>query len=239
MQFNQFRRVNMKFLNPYHRKLLAAGICLLPLTGFAAEDSGDLSYGYIQADYINLDIDQPGEDDVFEGDFDNGGGLGLSVSIPLNEVFYLFGDYSETDSDFAFADNTGTFIPGNVDLQRVTLGGGFIMPMNERSDLVFSGGYSDIDFDHFGFGASPGDNSLDDLDDDPSDGYVADVKWRSQWTQAIEGTLGARYTDIEAADGLSFIGSVLFELSPNWGLNLSVDAGDELITYGAGVRMTF
>jgi hypothetical protein len=229
----------MKFMNPYQRKLLAAAVCLMPLTGFAADASDDLSYGYIEADYINLDIDQPGEDDVFEGDFDNGGGLGASASIPLSEVFFLFADYSETDSDFSFADNTGRFIPGNTDLQRVNLGGGFVMPLTSGADVVIRGAYSDLDFSHFGFGGTPGDDSLDDLDEDPSDGWMADVAWRAQLTEAIETSLGARYTDIEAADGVSFIGSLLFELSPNWGINLQVDAGDELITYGAGVRMTF
>jgi hypothetical protein len=229
----------MKSLHNYQRKLLVAGICLVPMTGFAADAGDDLSYGYIEADYINLDIDQPGEDDVFDGDFDNGGGLGLSASFPIGEQAFLFADYSETDSDFSFADNTGVFIPGNVDLQRVNLGGGFAMPMSSGADLVIRAAYSDLDFDHFGFGASPANNSLDDLDEDPSDGWMADVSWRAQWTQGMEGSLGVRYTDIEAADGVSFLGNILFELSPNWGLNLQVDAGDELITYGAGVRMTF
>ena len=64
----------MKSMNPYQRNLLAAAVCLLPAAGFAADAGDDLSYGYIEADYINLDIDQPGEDDVFDGDFDNGGG---------------------------------------------------------------------------------------------------------------------------------------------------------------------
>jgi hypothetical protein len=229
----------MKSMNPYQRKLLAAAACLLPMTGFAADAGDDLSYGYIEADYINLDIDQPGEDDVFEGDFDNGDGFGLTASIPINEAFFLFGDYTSTDSDFSFADNTGVFIPGNVDLKRVNLGGGFVMPMSSGADLVIRGAYSDLDFDEFGFGGTAANNSLDDLDEDPSDGYMADVSWRAQWTEAMEGSLGVRYTDIEAADGLSFVGNVLFELSPNWGINLQIDAGDELITYGAGVRMTF
>jgi hypothetical protein len=229
----------MKSTNSYHRKLLAAAVCLLPITAFAADNTSDLSYGYIEADYINLDVDQPGEGNAFDGDWDNGDGFGVSASFPIGEKFFLFGDYSETDSDFSFIDNTNRFIPGNVDIKRLNLGAGIAMPMSERSDLVISGGYADIDFGSFGFGANPDNDSIDDLNEDPSDGFIADVRLRSQWTQAIEGSIGARYTDLEATDGISLVGNVLFELSPNWGINLQVDAGDELITYGAGVRMTF
>lgn len=229
----------MKSMNPYQRKLLAAAVCLLPMTGFAADANDELSYGYVELDYINLDVDQPGERNVFDGDFDNGGGYGLSASIPLNEMWFLFGDYTDTDSDFGFTDNTGRFFPGNIDIKRLNLGAGVAMPMNERSDLVISGAYADLDYGDFNFGAAGGTNSIDDITGDTSDGYMADVRWRSQWTQAVEGSLGARYTDIGNTDGLSFIGNVLFEFAPNWGINLQVDAGDELITYGAGVRMTF
>lgn len=228
----------MKSMTPKQRTVLAAAICLLPVAGLA-QDVDELSYGYIEADYINLDIDQPGEDNAFEGDWDNGDGFGVTASVPLNEAFFLFGDYTSTDSDFSFRDNTGIVIPGNADVKRVNLGGGFVMPMASGADLVIRGAYSDIDLDEFGFGASPSTGALNDLTEDPSDGYFADVSWRAQWTEAMEGSLGVRYTDIEAADGLSFVGNVLFELSPNWGINLQIDAGDELITYGAGVRMTF
>lgn len=229
----------MKSFSTNQRKLLAAAICLLPMTGFAADNPNGLSYGYVEVDYLNLDIDQPGEGNVFEGDWDNGDGFGVSASFPLGERFFIFGDYSSTDSDFNFIDNTNRFIPANVDVKRVNLGAGAAFPMSDRSDLVVSGAYSDIDFGSFGFGATPDNNSIDDLNEDPSDGFIADVRIRSQWTQAMEGSIGARYTDLEATDGLSLVGNVLFELSPTWGINLQVDAGDELITYGAGVRMTF
>jgi hypothetical protein len=220
-------------------KLLAAATCLLPMTAFAADAGDDLRYGYVEADYINLDVDQPGEGNVFDGDWDNGDGFGVSASFPLNEMWFLFGDYTKTDSDFSFVDNTNRFIPGNVDLKRLNLGAGVALPMSSGADIVIRGAYADLDFGSFALGSSPDTNSLRDLRHDPSDGWMGDVSWRAQWTQGMEGSLGVRYTDLEATDGVSFIGNLLFELGPNWGINLQVDAGDELITYGAGVRMTF
>lgn len=229
----------MKALNHCNRQIMLAGICLLPLTGFAADASDELSYGYVELDYINFDVDQPNEDNIFSGDFDNGGGYGVSLSIPLGEAFFAYADYSDTEADFTFIDNNDVLIPGDTEMKRFNLGLGFIAPMSDRTHLVFSGGYSDIDYGSFSFGASADDDSFDDLNEDPSDGYTVDVKLRSQLSQMIEGSIGARYTDIEDADGLSVIGNLMFEFSPNWGLNLSLDAGDELMTYGAGVRYSF
>ncbi|MEY4641980.1 MAG: hypothetical protein RLZZ227_1974 [Pseudomonadota bacterium] len=223
----------------FKHKLLAAGICLLPVTGFAADASEALNYGWLEADYINFDIDQPNEDSIFSEDFDNGGGFGVSASLPLSEMFFLFGDYSETESDFTFVDNLNIVQPAGTDLQRLNLGAGVRLPMSDRADLVLSGAYTDLDYDHFGVVGSAGNNSFDDLNEDASDGFILDARFRMQLTQALEGSIGARYTEIEDADGLSLVGNVLFELSPNWGINLSLDAGDELMTYGAGVRYSF
>lgn len=214
---------------------LAFGAMLIPATGMAAEG---LSYGYLEGSYINLDVDQPNEDSVFREDFDNGGGYGINLSLPLSERFFLYGGYSDTESDFTFSDNTGAIVPGDTDVLKFNLGLGLILPMSDKSDVVFSGGYSDIDYDDFDFGAT-NDPDVNDLRDDPSDGWTADAYLRSQLAQSVESTIGARYTDIEGIDGVSFIGSLMFEMNQNWGINVSVDAGDELVTWGAGIRYSF
>jgi outer membrane receptor protein involved in Fe transport len=165
--------------------------------------------------------------------------------VPVGDAFFLFGDYTDTESDFTFS-SAGVFFPSDTDIKRLNLGVGFHMPMNDTSDLVFSGAYSDVDYGSFNFGGRSNDLDIDDLDralrdlnDDPSDGYFVDAKLRSQFAPAWEGSLGLRYTDIEDADGFSVIGNVMYEFSPNWGLNLSIDAGDELMVWGAGVRYMF
>lgn len=235
----------MKPLTTHTPRLLALGICLIPVAGFAAEANDELSYGYVELDYINLDIDQEDENlNIFKNDFDNGGGYGVSASFPITESLFIFGDYSDTESDFTFSDNAGVFIPSDTDIKRLNIGVGFALPMNDTSDLVLSGAYSDIDYDDFNIGATGNDideldDALDDLNDDPSDGFFVDAKIRSQFATAWEGSLGLRYTDIEDADGFSVIGNVMYEFSPNFGLNLTLDAGDELVTWGAGVRYTF
>jgi hypothetical protein len=237
----------MKPINPHTPKFLAVGLCLIPLTGLAADANDELSYGYVEADYINLDIDQEDENlNIFKNDFDNGGGYGVSASFPINDAFFIFGDYSDTEADFTFSDDTGTIVPSDTDIKRFSVGAGFVMPMNDTSDIVLSGAYSDLDYGDFDLGAAEDDFDIEDLDDafddlneDPSDGYFLDARLRSQFAPAWEGSVGLRYTDIEDADGFSVVGNVMYEFGPNWGANLYIDAGDELITWGAGVRFIF
>src|SRR5690554_2717283 len=69
--------------------LLTAAALALPAGATAAEG---LSYGFIEIDYINLDIDEPEE--MLDRDFDNGGGWGIHGSLPLGESFYAFASYS-------------------------------------------------------------------------------------------------------------------------------------------------
>lgn len=229
----------MKVSNSHTPKLLALSLCMLPMAGFAADEPDTLSYGYLEVDYINLDIDQADENlNIFKSDFDNGGGYGISLSVPINESFFVFADYSDTESDFTFRDNAGVFYPSNTDIKRFNLGLGFVAPLSEATDMVFSGGYADVDYGRFRLGAT-GNSSLNDLENDPSDGFMVDAKLRSQLSQTIEGSIGARYTDIEDAEGLSLVGNIMYEFAPNWGVNLSIDAGDDLVTWGAGIRYIF
>src|SRR5690606_12101761 len=128
--------------------------------------------------------------------------------------------------------------PADTDITKLDLGLGYHMPVGDATDLVLRGAYTDADRDRFRLGGS-GDASLDDLNDDSSDGYFVDAAIRTQLTSWLEGSLGARYFDIEENDGLGVIGNLLFEVAPGFGINLGFDAGDELATWVAGVRFSF
>jgi hypothetical protein len=66
-----------------------------------------------------------------------------------------------------------------------------------------------------------------------------DASLRSQVLTQLEASAGLRYTDIEDSSEVSFIGNALFEINPNWGINLAVDAGDDIRTYALGLRYSF
>lgn len=206
----------------------------LPLVAAAQED---LSYSYLEGDYVSLDIDGIDEQGDVIADIDDGNGFGVRSSLALGANFFVFADYSETNSDVTFNPGSG-ILPQDTDINRLNAGAGFRMPLMDRTDLVFRGAYTDIDLGDFDLGGSS-DPDVEDLNDDSSDGWFADAGLRSQLFQSFEGMAAVRYTDIEETDQFSLVGEGLFELNQNLGLSIGFEAGDELTTYYAGVRLSF
>lgn len=218
----------------------AFALACLPLAASAQSGSEGLSYTFLEADYINVDVDSPGED-VFE-DFDDGDGWAVRGSLGFLERFFVFADYSVTDSDATVLDEGEVLVSSSQDLKRFDIGLGvnlrFDPPVIGESDLVLSAAYADLDFDDFNFGGSD-DPDVGDLNDDSSDGYFLDARVRSQLLPWLEGSLGARYTDIEDADDFSAVGGVLLEITQNLGVNLEFQTGSDTGFYLAGLRWSF
>ncbi len=224
------------------RTVLATAIAIplaLPATAFAA---ADLSYTYFEANYINLDIDDFNDDDGLAEDFDDGNGWGLRASIAFTPMFFGFATYSETDSDVSFTSDGTTFFSSSQDVARLDVGLGLNKQLNigllKDPDLVVRAAYVDIDVGNLDIGGSS-DPAIDDLNDDGSDGWYTDAALRSQILPQLEVSAGLRYTDVQESNELSFIGNAMFEFTPNWGVNLTVDAGDDIRTYALGVRYSF
>ncbi len=225
--------------------------CLGASFATLAQDSEPLSYTYLQADYINQDVDLFEDDDLLDNfidDFDDGNGFGFQGSYLFAENLFAFGGYSESDVDFTFVTDTGQVFSAGEDINVFEVGLGFRAPMAEKTDLVLRGSYIDVDVGDFSFGANENDNiddvndiedAFDDLNEDSTDGFAADINLRSQLTGWLEGNVGVRYTDLDTGDDFSFVGGLLYEFTPNMGINVSVDAGDELRTYRAGFRYSF
>lgn len=218
---------------------LAASLCaftlLAPVTVLAADG---LSYSYLQVGYVNLNIDEVGDSGSLLDDIDNGGGWAASGSYAISPNWFAFSQYSVTDSDVSFTDDQSLSFNSNTDINRLDLGFGFHSAISKTTDLVFRVAYTDVDTDGFNFGGSS-DTSLNDLNDDSSDGYFADAAIRSQFNERMEGSLGLRYTDLEHIDNLSFISNVMYEFSPNVGLNFSLEAGNDISSFLIGLRYSF
>lgn len=222
-------------------QFLIAGLALVPLAGFAQES--DLSYTWVEVDYINVDIDEFGEgafDDLDDGDgWAIRGSYGFATSpFGFADSWFVFADYSETETDVTVRDDFGILQPADTDVIRFNIGAGMAVSVNDMSDLVFRLAYSDIDVDDFNVGGTSS-SAISDLDDDSSDGFTLDGVWRGQIAPAVELSAGLRYTDIEETDNLAFIGNALFEINQDWGINVFADVGDELSQYGVGARWTF
>ena len=233
-------------LNLKKRNALIAGIAgaaLLPMAAMA-QDSG-LSYNWVEVDYLNLDIDGIDDNEDALEDFNDGAGFAVRGSYALPFVtpgLFIEGSYSSTDAEADYNDANNAAVTREEKIKRLDAKVGYAVPLQLQSlpdtHWVSKVGYVDVDYGDFDFGAggTQDSNSFQKLDEDKSDGFTIDTSFRSQLTPNLEGSVGLRYTDIEAADGISLIGNVMYEITPNWGLNAEIDAGDELGTYLFGVR---
>lgn len=211
----------------------------VPALGIAAEG---LDYTYLQLEAVGRDVDSFDQDEGIIEDFDDGGGWALRGSWAFVPRYFVFGNYSNTESDVSYFGQETLPLPADTDIKRFDVGFGTNREINERVDFVGRIAYTDIDYGDFDIGGSGDlingglDNLTDELRADESDGYFADAGVRSQLTPNIEGTIGLRYTSVESIDSTSVIGSLLFELTETWGIDLNVDAGDDISTYSLGVR---
>ncbi len=233
------------------RKKLAltalAGLIAAPVTTLAAND---ISYSYVEVDYIVQDIDLFEDDEAFDNvldDIDDGDGFKFDGSIGFAENWFVFGSYSNAEADFTFRNDTGMTVPQGQDIKTLQLGGGFHMPMTNTTDFVVSASYMDVDYGDFSLGADESeldewddvDNALDDLDEDSSDGYAVDAGLRAQMVDWLELGGGVRYTDLDTGDDFSVFANALLELNQNMGINLAADFGDQLSTYEVGFRYSW
>lgn len=223
-----------------------AGLFLLPAASFAADD---ISYSYIEADYIVQNIDLFEDQDVFDDfleDVDDGDGFKLGASLSLTQNLFIFGNYSNTEADFTFVDDTGLVIPQGQDIKTVNLGLGFNAPLNNQMDFVGRVSYLDVDYGEFSFGQNDDDvndlddidNAFNDLDEDSTDGFAIDAGVRTQVAEWLELGGGLRYTDLDTGDDFSAFGNALFEINQNFGINLAANVGDNLTSYQLGLRYT-
>jgi hypothetical protein len=221
---------------------LAAAIAAPLALPATAQAAADLSYTFFEVDYINLDIDDFNDDDGLVEDFDDGNGWGLRGSFAFTPMFFGFAGYAETDSDVNFTSDGTTFFSSSQDVATLDVGLGLNKQLNidllNQPDLVVRAAYVDVDVGNLDVGGSS-DPAIDDLNDDGSDGWYTDASLRSQVLTQLEASAGLRYTDIEDSSEVSFIGNALFEINPNWGINLAVDAGDDIRTYALGLRYSF
>ena len=222
-----------------------SALIAFPLSALAAED---ISYSYIELDYVIQDIDLYEDDEAFNDvieDADDGDGYNLAVSFGVTESVFLFGSYTQTTADYTFVNDEGTFIPEDQDIKTLNLGLGFHVPLSTTTDFVARAAYMDVDYGEFSFGQVDNDvadddetvgDAFDDLNEDTSDGYMIDLGVRSQVAYWLELGGGVRYTDVDSGDDIAAFGSALFEITPNMGINLDASFGDNLSTYQLGFR---
>jgi len=184
-----------------------AGLLLL---SSAVTMADGLNYNYIQAAYQEVNIDVGAGFDV------DGDGFAIGGSVEVNDDWFVFAGYSTFDFESV------------VDLDSLTIGGGYHAPVSDKTDWFATLGYAQAEV------SAPGLGSEDDS------GYAVSVGLRSMVSEKFELFGSLEYADLGGgADGTSVAGGFWYSLSGNMALGFGVDIDDDVTAYGVGFRLYF
>ena len=190
-----------------YRVLVAASLAFCPLLATHAEG---ISYNNLDLAYVTTDLDGISED------LD---GFALRGSFEIADNWFLYAGYLDQSVDVRGFD---------VDLQRLSVGGGYAWPFADNMDLYGKFGYTQVEADA-GFGA--------DLDDD---GYelVAGLRARPLPPFELEGSIN--YVDLsDSGDDTSLGLAARWFIADSFALGVEGEFADDADTYGIGFRWQF
>jgi hypothetical protein len=110
-------------------KVVLGGI-LLAAAPLAAQAEG-MNYSYVEADYVDVDVD----------DGPSGDGLGVRGSVGFGGSWFAFADYVDASVDV-------------IDIESIAVGVGGHFPVNDSLDVVGRVGYTETDLSAGPFSAS-------------------------------------------------------------------------------------
>jgi len=199
-----------------NRTILSAVLGLALVAPAAQAADATLSYTYIEAHYVDLELDA-GDGLDFSA---NGGGVNGNIAFG-DSGFYGLAGY----------DTVGETIAGiDIDISRVTAGVGYAFKVDERLHVISEIAYVDYELDTADFGSGS------------ADGYRASVGLRGLMADNIEGLAKIGYTRVEDS-GIRFLDGTVSELGFRWHIDaawsagLSTEFGDDITSYKLGLRL--
>lgn len=186
-------------------------IVLSLLAGFAGSaNASELSYSFIEADYVNL------------GDFggaESFDGFGVRGSIAFGENFYGLASYNNTS-----ANPFGV----NIDIDLWNVGLGFKHSINDKADFFADASYSDASVSCFG------------CSDPDGSGYTVNVGFRGNFNDHFEGSIAANHRDLsDFGSDTSLALGAQFKFNETWGITANTEFGGDDNRYSIGVRASF
>ena len=189
------------------------GSLLLAATPLAAQ--ADLSYSYVDLNWVNLEADS----DALGIDED-ADGFGLSGSVGFGESFFGFVDYRTVEGDVFGTD---------FDIDQASVGIGGHYGISDNADLVGRVGYTQFDASVSGFGS------------EDIDGFLLSVGARGQLGDSFELEGHIVYTDLgdDGGDDTSFVVAGRYYFTERFAVGAGLETGDDFEFWHAGIRFTF
>jgi opacity protein-like surface antigen len=219
---------------------LAVAMALgLPL----AAGAKDLSFNYIEANYIDVDVDLSDrftdEDGTFSLETDSDSGFQLGGAWEVWERIHLFGEYSTASQDLTVSDGTLS-VTGDFDVTRYRLGAGYALPVSDVMQAYGRASYDYIEFDDFSFGGQDFGST-----DDSGFGAEVGLLWAVMPQLHLQPYV--RYTSVGEIDperSDTFDSDVPVGAQARWFVtdNFAVQAGyeyAEITTWSVGARVAF
>jgi len=189
------------------KRMLGVMLALSVSPAFA----GGLSYNFVELGYQNAELDGD-----FAGISVDGDGYGISGSFEVGESWFILASYDTLDFDFG------------VDLDQLSIGGGFYMDLSDRADFYAALSYIQAEVSASGFGSAD------------EDGYGVTVGMRGMVTDKVELSGSLSYSDLgDGADGTAFGAGALYSLTDTFALGVGLETDDDVTIYGIGARFYF
>lgn len=191
---------------PLCRAAVAGALALIA----AGAGADRLSYSYLEPRYAEAELDNDGFGDDIDAD-----GYVFNGSLEFSHNVHLFVGYDKLEFD------------DDVTLRTRLIGGGFVLPLSNRADIVLRGGFVEADFDTPFF-------------NDEDDGTFASIGARFLVADDIElyGDFRALNLD-DAGDEDSTTVGLEFYVNDGLSVGPSVTWIDDVTTWTLGGRIYF
>lgn len=191
--------------------MLKRFLSIVVLLSVSPAFAGDLSYNFVEIGYQKAEFD-----DDFGGGSVDGDGYGISGSFEVGDSWFITASYGTLDFDFG------------VDLDQLSVGGGFYMNLSERVDFFAVVSYIRAEVSASGFGSAD------------EDGYGVAVGMRGLVTDKVEVSGSISYADLgSGADGTAIGVEGLYSFTDNFALGLGIQTDDDITMYGVSGRFYF
>jgi hypothetical protein len=189
--------------------IVSAVAALGAMLPLASHAADQLSYSYLDPAYITTDVDG------FNKDVD---GFALRGSLEVTDRFFGWAGYTTQSTEIGNND---------LDYNTMSIGGGYAWPLSPTADVYGRLGYIKEEVEFAGFNAD-------------DDGFLLGAGVRGRVAQEFELEGGLNYVDLsDSGDDTSLYAAGRWYFTPSFAAGLEAELGDNVTTYGIGVRWNF